>query len=135
MIKVEYNSQHGGIIKPAGWLHAYIFLAKLWTRWRCIEGPLPICVNILQEIQTTLHQIKIKIILYKIKIKLSRSQCQLFKILWCIKFYLFFLSVRGKKRLQKIQNTLCRIITRTPRRSSITAPLKSLHWLPVFSDF
>ena len=44
---------------------------------------------------------------------------------------LFSLTVREKYRLQKIQNTLCRIITRTPRRSSITGPLKSLHWLPV----
>ena len=33
--------------------------------------------------------------------------------------------------LQKIQNTLCRIVTGTHRFSSITGPLSSLHWLPV----
>ena len=35
------------------------------------------------------------------------------------------------QRLQRIQNTLCRIVTRTHRFSSITGPLSSLHWLPV----
>ena len=35
------------------------------------------------------------------------------------------------RRLQGIQNTLCRIVTRASRYSSITPHLKSLHWLPV----
>ena len=34
-------------------------------------------------------------------------------------------------RLQRIQNSLCRIITRTPRFEHITPHLKSLHWLPI----
>ena len=34
-------------------------------------------------------------------------------------------------RLQKIQNSVARIITRTSRSSHITPVLKSLHWLPV----
>ena len=37
------------------------------------------------------------------------------------------------QRLQVVQNTLCRIVTRTHRFSSITGPLMSLHWLPVKS--
>ena len=37
------------------------------------------------------------------------------------------------QRLQGVQNTLCRIVTRTHRFSSITGPLMSLHWLPVKS--
>ena len=35
------------------------------------------------------------------------------------------------QRLQRILNTLCRIVTCTHRFSSITGPLSSLHWLPV----
>ena len=35
------------------------------------------------------------------------------------------------QRLQDIQNTLCRIITRTSRYSSVRDHLKLLHWLPV----
>ena len=34
-------------------------------------------------------------------------------------------------RLQKIQNSVARIVTRTSRSSHITTVLKSLHWLPV----
>ena len=34
-------------------------------------------------------------------------------------------------RLQKIQNSVARIVTRTSRSSHITPILKSLHWLPV----
>ena len=34
-------------------------------------------------------------------------------------------------RLQKIQNSVARIVTRTSRSSHITPVLKSLHWLPV----
>ena len=41
------------------------------------------------------------------------------------------LTTAETRRLHIIQNTLCRIITRTSRYSSITGPLKSLHWLPV----
>ncbi len=35
------------------------------------------------------------------------------------------------RRLQGVQNTLCRIVTRTSRYSSITGPMMSLHWLPI----
>ena len=34
-------------------------------------------------------------------------------------------------RLQRVQNTLCRVVTRSSRYSSVTPQLKSLHWLPV----
>ena len=34
-------------------------------------------------------------------------------------------------RLQRIQNSVARIVTRTSRLSNITPILKSLHWLPV----
>ena len=34
-------------------------------------------------------------------------------------------------RLQKIQNSVARIVTRISRSSNITPVLKSLHWLPV----
>jgi len=34
-------------------------------------------------------------------------------------------------KLQRIQNTAARIVTRTSRRSHITPILKDLHWLPV----
>ena len=34
-------------------------------------------------------------------------------------------------RLQKIQNSAARILTRTPRHNHITEILKRLHWLPV----
>jgi hypothetical protein len=37
------------------------------------------------------------------------------------------------KRLQTIQNILCRIVCRLPRRSHVTSSLKKLHWLPVKS--
>ena len=37
------------------------------------------------------------------------------------------------QRLQEVQNTLCRIVTRTHRFLSITGPLMSLHWLPLKS--
>ena len=33
-------------------------------------------------------------------------------------------------RLQKIQNSVVRLVTRTSRSSHITPVLKSLHWLP-----
>ena len=35
------------------------------------------------------------------------------------------------KRLQTIQNILCRIVCRLPRRSHVTSSRKKLHWLPV----
>ena len=34
------------------------------------------------------------------------------------------------RKLQTVQNTLCRIVTRTSRFSHITLKLKELHWLP-----
>jgi len=34
-------------------------------------------------------------------------------------------------KLQKVQNTAARIVTKTPKYSSITSVLKDLHWLPV----
>ncbi len=37
------------------------------------------------------------------------------------------------RRLEGIQNSLCRIVTRASRYSSITPHLKSLHWLPIAS--
>ena len=44
-----------------------------------------------------------------------------------------FSGLTGKQcyRLQSIQNTLCRIVARLPRRAHITGTLKKLHWLPV----
>ena len=44
-----------------------------------------------------------------------------------------FYSITDKqcRRLQAVQNTLCRIVSRTNRYSSITAPMMSLHWLPI----
>ena len=35
------------------------------------------------------------------------------------------------KRLQNIQNSLARAVTRTPKSSHITSVLKSLHWLKI----
>ena len=35
------------------------------------------------------------------------------------------------RRLQLVQNSLCRVITRSPKYSHITPQLKKLHWLPV----
>ena len=37
------------------------------------------------------------------------------------------------KRLQAVQNTLCRIVTRCSRFSHITPHMKALHWLPIAS--
>ena len=44
-----------------------------------------------------------------------------------------FYSITDKqcRRLQAVQNTLCRIVSRINRYSSITAPMMSLHWLPI----
>ena len=41
------------------------------------------------------------------------------------------LTEKELARLQRIQNTLCRIVTRISRYSSTSGPMKSLHWLPV----
>ena len=38
---------------------------------------------------------------------------------------------RNTKRLQRIQNTLARVVTRQCDRISISRTLKELHWLPV----
>jgi len=37
------------------------------------------------------------------------------------------------QRLQKVQNTAARIITRTPKHDHITAVLKELHWIKISS--
>lgn len=37
------------------------------------------------------------------------------------------------QRLQRLQNTVCRIVTRTSRFASVHHKLKSLHWLPIRS--
>ena len=44
-----------------------------------------------------------------------------------------FYSLRqcDKKRLQHVQNTLCRIVSRKSRFTSITPERKKLHWLPI----
>jgi hypothetical protein len=34
-------------------------------------------------------------------------------------------------RLQSIQNILCRIVARLPRRAHVSTAMKGLHWLPV----
>ena len=46
---------------------------------------------------------------------------------------LLYYEINDKQmqRLQGVQNTLCRIVTRTHHFSSITGPLMSLYWLPV----
>lgn len=41
------------------------------------------------------------------------------------------LTKKELNRLQRVQNTLCRVVTRSSRYSSITPHLKTLHWLPV----
>ena len=43
----------------------------------------------------------------------------------------FSLTKKQLKRLQNIQNTLCRIVTHTSRFSSVSGPMRTLHWLPV----
>ena len=52
------------------------------------------------------------------------------KIDYCNSLY-YGITNKQMQRLQGIQNTLCRIVTRTHRFSSVTGPLMSLHWLPV----
>ena len=46
---------------------------------------------------------------------------------------LLFLSLTDSelRRLQLVQNSLCRIVTRSSKFSHITPQLKKLHWLPV----
>ena len=41
------------------------------------------------------------------------------------------LTKRELNRLQRVKNTLCRVVTRSSRYSSITRHLKALHWLSV----
>lgn len=41
------------------------------------------------------------------------------------------LSAKDLKKLQSVQNTMARIIMRLPKRSSVSAVLKELHWLPI----
>ena len=45
-------------------------------------------------------------------------------LLHCLKIY-------DLNRLERIQKTLCRIVCRIPRLSSVSAAMKSLHWLPL----
>ena len=45
--------------------------------------------------------------------------------------YLFGISVKNLSRIQRIQNTLARVITCSKSRSSSAPLLKHLHWLPV----
>ena len=45
----------------------------------------------------------------------------------------WFINDKQMHHLQGVQNTLCRIVTGTPRFPSITSPLMSLNWLPVKS--
>ena len=52
------------------------------------------------------------------------------KIDYCNSLY-YGITNKQMQRLQGIQNTLCRIVTRTHCFSSVTGPLMSLHWLPV----
>ena len=44
---------------------------------------------------------------------------------------LYGLSSKQINRLQKLQNSAARLITRTKKWNHITPVLKSLHWLPV----
>ena len=44
---------------------------------------------------------------------------------------LYSISQTELKRLQRVQNIVCRIVSKLPRQASITGALKSLHWLPV----
>ena len=41
------------------------------------------------------------------------------------------LTKKELNRLQRVQNTLCRVVTRSSRYSNITPQLKNLHWLPI----
>ena len=43
----------------------------------------------------------------------------------------FSLTETNLNRLQRVQNTLGRVIARLPRRANVSSVLKSLHWLPV----
>ena len=52
------------------------------------------------------------------------------KIDYCNSLY-YGITNKQMQRLQGIQNTLCCIVTRTHRFSSVTGHLMSLHWLPV----
>ena len=44
---------------------------------------------------------------------------------------LYGITVKQSRRLQLVQNTLCRIINHLPKYSRISRELKLLHWLPV----
>lgn len=46
---------------------------------------------------------------------------------------LYGIAAKQSRRLQLVQNTLCRIILQLPKFSRISKELKSLHWLPVES--
>ena len=40
-------------------------------------------------------------------------------------------AMKDMRRLQLLQNTLCRIVCRLPWRSHVSNHLQSLHWLPI----
>ena len=44
---------------------------------------------------------------------------------------LYGLPKRQLQKIQQVQNTAARIVTKTPRRNHITPVLRELHWLPV----
>ena len=53
----------------------------------------------------------------------------------CILYYcnslLHNIAIKDITKLQRVQNCLARVVTRTPRFSRLVPLLKSLHWLPV----
>lgn len=46
---------------------------------------------------------------------------------------LFSLTKKELNRLQRVQNVLCRIVCKLPRRAGVSASMKSMHWLPLRS--
>lgn len=52
------------------------------------------------------------------------------KLDYCNSIY-FNIADREISKLQRVQNSLARVVTRSPRFCHITPLLKSLHWLPV----
>ena len=49
----------------------------------------------------------------------------------CANYVLLGMSVRNIQRLQRIQSTLARVVTRQSGRISVSETLKDLHWPPV----
>ena len=44
---------------------------------------------------------------------------------------LYSLTNKNLTRLQRVQNSLCRVVCKLPRRARVSPSLKALHWLPV----